>query len=333
MDTLLVIGDPLMSAEQLGAPLAQLAGDGLEVRRAQWRIPFEQAVQANLAIEREGPEAVPAALDGDDGDDAAVVAVLTQFFPLTAATLERWPRLRVVATLRAGTENIDRGALEARGIPLVANAGRNANAVAELTVALILSALRAVGENHHSIRSGGWRPERPAHGHHELAGLRIGLIGLGAVGTLVLRRLAGFELDAAYTDPYARAAPPGAVPLDLDALLARSDVLTLHARATPETRGLVGERELALLPEGAVVVNTARAELVDEPALIAALRGGRLAGAGLDVFSVEPLPADHPLRRMPAVTLSPHLAGSTVEARSRAPRLIAERLLATLADA
>jgi D-3-phosphoglycerate dehydrogenase len=319
-----------MPAEQLGDPSRHLLGDRVDVRFAQWELSVEAAVEANLAVEKHGPDAVSAPIDTGVADDD-VVAVLTQFFPLPAATLARWPRLRAVATLRAGTENVDLTELRRRGIPFLANAGRNANAVAELTVALVLAALRDVGENHHSVRSGGWRPERPPLGHRELAGLRLGLVGFGAVGRLVARRLAGFDLDIAYVDP----APPvndvpGARALPLDQLLARSDVVSLHARSRPDNRAMIGARELDLLAPTAVLVNTARADLVDEDELVRRLRDGRIGGAALDVFSVEPLPVDHPLRNSPNVTLSPHLAGTTVEARSRAPRLIAEKLATLL---
>ena len=328
-DIVLIIGDPLMGAAQLGAQAFELLNGRFDVRWREWSIPLDAAVEANLAIEKGGPQAVNAGFEetaGDPIDDDRVIAVLTQFFPLGVPALDRWPRLRIVATLRAGVENIDTAALETRGITLIANAGRNANAVAELTVALILASLRGVGENHHSIRDGGWRPERPARGYRELAGLRIGLVGVGAVGATVLQRLQGFDLDVAYFDPYVRGTAMTGTSLGLDELLSRSDVVTLHARSTPETRGMIGAAQLDLLPAGATLVNTARAELVDEDALVERLRSGRLGGAGLDVFSIEPLPADHPLRSLVTVTLSPHLAGSTVEARTSAPLKIALKL-------
>ena len=326
-DVVLVIGDPLMPSSQLGASVLELLGDQFDVHFTDWALPFESAVQANLEIEKGGPDAVEVHLEYE-ADDERVVAILTQFFPLSARTLGRWPRLRAVATLRAGTENIDLSEIERRGILFAANAGRNANAVAELTVALMLATLRNVGENHHSLRSGGWRPEPPRLGHRELAGLRLGLVGFGAVGRLVARRLTGFDLDVAYFDPYAPAdAGIGAArPLDLDAVLGHAQVLSLHARALPDNRAMIGARELDLLDPGAILVNTARAELIDERALLDRVEDHRLAGAGLDVFSVEPLPSDHRARRIPGLTLSPHLAGATVEARSRAPRLIAQRL-------
>lgn len=330
--SLLVLGDPLMPAAQLGGPTRELLGRRFDVHLRDWELPVEEAVRANLLIEQGGPTAVEVPLEPDAVDDD-VVAVLTQFFPLSARTLARWPRLRAVATLRAGTENVDTGELARRGVAFTANAGRNANAVAELAVALVMATLRGVGENHHSVRTGGWRPAPPALGHRELAGRRLGLVGLGAVGRLVARRASGFDLDVAFHDPWVPEPPPGLVPLGLEELLVRSDVLSLHARAADGAPPLLGARELDLLPPGAILVNTARAELLDEGALVERLRDGRLSGAGLDVFSVEPLPVDHPLRSTPGVTLSPHLAGATVEARSRAPELIADRLAALLGTA
>ncbi|WP_022887628.1 NAD(P)-dependent oxidoreductase [Glaciibacter superstes] len=331
-DILLVIGDPLMSGAQLAEHARILLGTRFEVRVLDWELPLEGIIAANLAIEKGGADAVPATVATDPETNERVVAVLTQFFPLSRATLAQWPRLRAVATLRAGTENVDVDELRRRHIPFTANAGRNANAVAELGVALILGVLRNVGENHHAVRAGGWRPARPVLGHRELSGRTVGIVGFGAVGRLVARRLSGFDVNIAYYDPYAESGDNSVMGLSLDALLKQSDVITLHARALPDNRAMIGVRELDLMRPGAVLVNTARAELVDEGALIECLADGRLSAAALDVFSVEPLPADHPLRTMPNVMLSPHLAGSTVEARSRAPRLIAEKLSALLGD-
>lgn len=327
-ETVLVIGDPLMGGEQLAAPAHELFGSRYDVRVAEWAAPLSEAIEMNLLVEAGGPSAVHAVLDVPaDLDDERVVGVITQFFPLAGDILDRWPRLRAVATMRAGTENVDRAALSERGIAFAANAGRNANAVAEMAVALMLASLRDLGEGHRSVRDGGWRPPRPPHGLRELAGRRLGLVGYGAVGRMVQHRLRGFDMEVVVADPYLDGVDLGtAHAVGLEELVGSSDVISLHARSTPQTRGLIGEEQLRAVRPEAILVNTARADLLDEDALVRALREGRLSGAGLDVFSREPLPAEHPLRSMPGVVLSPHLAGASVEARSRAPRLVAGHL-------
>jgi D-3-phosphoglycerate dehydrogenase len=329
---ILVIGDPLVSAATIAAPLHQRLADDYTIVEHEWAISLDELVNVNRTVEQGGPGAVTVDDLPDVGFDR-VAGVVTQFHPLTAGVLDRWPALSFAATLRAGVENIDTAALERRGVALVNNAGRNANAVAEFTVAAILGLLRRIGENHHYVRRGDWRPPEPAEGYQELAGKTIGLVGLGAIGSLVTRRLSGFDLRFLVSDPFTDLSGRDDVTAaELTELLPASDVVSLHARLTPETHHLIGARELDLLRPHAVLVNTARAELVDEAALVERLADGRIAGAALDVFSVEPLPAGHPLRTMPTVALSPHLAGATAQATSRAPELLANRIVDLLGD-
>jgi D-3-phosphoglycerate dehydrogenase / 2-oxoglutarate reductase len=329
----LVIGDPFVPAAVLAGPVRARLPAGYAVCEHDWQIDLDAAVEINRTIERRGPDAVAPPPLPDIAHDL-VAGVVTQFHPLSARTLGHWPALEFVATLRAGTENIDTAELRRRGVTLVANAGRNANAVAEFTVAAILGVLRQIGEGHHAVRSGGWRPAAPAAGYQELAGLTVGLVGFGAVGSLVSRRLRGFDTRILASDPYADLAGHTDVEaVGLPKLLRSADVVSLHARLTDRTRHLLDASALDLLAPHAVLVNTARAELVDEDALVERLVDGRIAGAALDVFSVEPLPADHPLRRLPSVSLSPHLAGATTQARQRAPALLADRIATLLATA
>ena len=316
---------------------------GYAVREHDWRVSLDEAVEVNRTVERHGPDSVEVPPLPDLVHEC-VAGVVTQFHPLPASVLSRWPGLEFVATLRAGTENIDTAELRRRGVALITNAGRNANAVAEFTVAAILGVLRRIGEGHHAIRTGGWRPGEPIAGYQELAGLTVGLVGFGAVGSLVARRLSGFDTRILVTDPYAELAGPTTGPasgptytaveaVPLPTLLRSANVVSLHARLTAETRHLLDTAELDLMPRHAVLVNTARAELVNEDALVERLVDGRIAGAALDVFSTEPLPGDHPLRRLPTVSLSPHLAGATAQARLRAPALLADRIASLLTKA
>lgn len=326
----LVAGDAMVPSTVIANAVRQSLGDSHDILEHNWDVDHDEAVAANRQIEQSGPEIV-AVLFPETSSDGRVVAIVTHFTPLSHQMLERYPALRVVATIRSGIENLSVQTLTSRGIPILRNLGRNANAVAEMTIALMLSRLRGIGEAHHRMRLGEWRPEPYTEGYRELAGMRVGLVGLGSVGALVLKRLSGFDVEIVYFDPYATEPPLGARSVTLNELLRTSDIVSLHAKLTDASRCLVGAPEFTLMQRHSILINTARAELVDEVALIDALRSASIAGAGLDVYCVEPLPSDHELRLLHSVSLSPHLAGVTVNARSQAPRLIANRLAEFLA--
>ena len=264
---------------------------------------------------------VPLLLAGADP-----VAIWTFREPIDRAVLGCAPSLRVVASYGAGTDTIDRNALDERGIALVTAAGANAEAVADHVFALLLAVRHRIVEGDATVRSGGWddRTEASLLGG-DVHGTTIGIVGLGAIGSAVARRARGFGMRVLAT-PRGRA-ETGVERLPLEELLPLADALTLHCPLTDATRGLIGARELALLRPGAVLVNTARGAVVDEAALVAALVEGRLAGAGLDVFAREPhVPAT--LRALSNVVLTPHVADATVGAQRAMTRACVEGLLA-----
>ncbi|SEO49259.1 NAD(P)-dependent oxidoreductase [Trujillonella endophytica] len=237
--------------------------------------------------------------------------------------------VRLVQQPGVGVEHVDLAAWAARGIPVANAAGTNATAVAEWCVGATLSLLRGLGWADAAVRRGEWpSPVEALPRVRELRGLRVGLVGMGAIGTACARLLAPFGCSLAYWSRHPR--PPeeaaGAAYRELDDLVATSDVLVLAVALAPETRGLIDADRIARLPEGALVVNAARGPVLDEPALAAALTAGRLGGAALDVFSTEPLPADSPLRTAPNVLLSPHLGGATAAARARTIDAAAENV-------
>ncbi|MCC5476913.1 hydroxyacid dehydrogenase [Streptomyces barringtoniae] len=264
----------------------------------------------------------------DGTDPAALRAALTEAHALLvrsgtkvdAEAIAAAPHLRVVARAGVGLDNVDIDAATAAGV-LVANAPRsNVLSVAELTVGLIIASLRGVQAAGASLRAGRW--ERQAFKGSELAGRTVGIVGLGNVGRLVARRLAAFDVTLLAYDPYvpaADAATHGCRLLELDDLMARSDVVTVHLPRTPQTTGLIGRRELALARPNLHLVNTSRGGIVDESALFSALREGSVGGAALDVFEVEP-PIGSPLLDLDAVVATPHLGASTREAQDRAGR-------------
>jgi D-3-phosphoglycerate dehydrogenase len=267
---------------------------------------------------------------GDEATLAAAVAqaevALTQMAPFTERVLDAAPKLRLIACCRGGPVNINVRAATARGVIVCYAPGRNAAAAAEHTIGLILAALRRIPQTHAALRGGEWAGGDYAYDNcgRELAGGTVGLVGYGAVGRRVATVLRAFGAEVLVADPYADPVTATEVTLvSLDELLRRSQVVSLHARLTPETERLIGARELALLPAGAVLVNTARGGLLDYPALADALESGRLAAAGLDVYDVEPPPPDSPLLRLPGVVGTPHLGGATRQTAERAARIVA----------
>ncbi len=256
--------------------------------------------------------------------------IVTHLCPISAELIEQAVNLRVIGVCRAGTENVDRPAAQARGIRLYHVPARNAVAVAEFTVGLILAERRNIARAHLALVTGGWRKTfSNAAFFTELAGKAVGLIGFGAVGQMVADRLAPFGVHLLVHDPFQSAQVVerhGGRTLPLEELLSCADVVSLHARRQSHEPALIGARELALMKPTAYLINTARAHLVDMDALLQVLQRKRIAGAAIDVFVQEPLPEDSPLRRLDNITLTPHLAGSTLEAFHQSPRLLAERI-------
>lgn len=241
-------------------------------------------------------------------------------------------RLKVVGRAGVGVDNIDLDAASRREILVVNAPEANNVSAAELALALMLAAARGVARSDRLVRNGKW--ERAYLGR-EVEGARLGVVGLGRIGSLVSRRAQGLGMHVAAYDPYInrRRADELKVELfdDLHEMLARSDFLTVHTPLTEETIGMIGQGELAALPDGAVVVNAARGGIIQEDALLAALEAGKLFGAGLDVFTLEPPRADHPLLRRDDVVLTAHLGANTREAQRRVGTQILDRTLSALA--
>lgn len=238
--------------------------------------------------------------------------------------------VRAIASTRGDPNNVDIAGATAAGIPVLNTPGRNADAVAEMTVALLLAVTRALLPADADVRSGnifrdGSIPYQRFRGW-EIAGRTAGLVGLGAVGRATAWRLSGLGLRVIAHDPYNDDARYG-----LDELLAEADVVSLHAPVTDDTVGMIGAKQFAAMRDGVVFLNTARAQLHDTDALVDALRGGKVAAAGLDHFVGEWLPTDHPLVGMPNVVLTPHIGGATWNTEARQAQMVADDLEALLA--
>jgi D-3-phosphoglycerate dehydrogenase len=255
-------------------------------------------------------------LAGEVRDAHAVL--ITSRDRITRPMIEHAAQLRVIGKFGARPENVDWEAAQARGVRIVWSPEANSESVAEYTVLLILAHLRHLVEAVGHLRDGGWRNTFPQG--RELRGRTVGLVGLGNVGSRVARCLSGFGATVLGHDPFlppGRAAGLGVQLVALPDLLARADVVSLHAMVTPETRHMIDEGALRRMKPGALLVNTARGALVDEAALARVLAEGRLGGACLDVFGQEPLLLPYPLLAMPGVIASPHIAAQTAEAQDR----------------
>ena len=278
-----------------------------------------------------GPQPMPrtalvAALRRVDG----VLALLTD--RLDATLLAGAPRLRAIANCAVGYDNVDLRAAATRGIVVTNTPDVLTEASADLAFALLLAAARRVAEGDRLIRAGRWRGWKPdLLLGTEVHGATLGIVGLGRIGMAVARRARAFGMRVRYHQRRAALHPPaGATRASLTRLLATADFVSLHVPLTAATRHLIGRRELARMKAGAILINTSRGAVVDEPALVRALASGHLAGAGLDVFAREPH-VPRALRTLPNVVLTPHIASATSATRTRMATLAARNLAAALA--
>jgi len=265
--------------------------------------------------------------------DAVIVRNRTK---VDAALISSAPKLRVVGRLGVGLDNLDMNVCAARGITVIPATGANAQAVAEYVIGAAMLLLRGSYGASNDVAAGRW-PRGALSDGRELAGTTLGLIGFGGIGRLTGRlaralrvRTIAFDPQvpvdsAAWTDEHTR-------PRTFEQVLAEADVVSLHVPLTPTTRNLIDASRLAMMKPDAILINTSRGGVVDEVALAEALRSGRLAGAALDVFEREPLPAGSALADCPNLLLTPHVAGVTRESNRRVSWLIAEQVAAALAS-
>ncbi len=275
-------------------------------------------------------------LKGDDLKAAlqAADAVICRSQPkITAELLENPGKLRAIARAGVGVDNIDVSAATRKGVVVMNTPGGNTVSAAEHTIALMLAIARKIPQADGVMKSGGW--DRNKFVGSQVAGKTLGVVGLGRIGREVARRAVGLDMTVMALDPFVTAAKAAELGLltaaNLEELLPQVDFLTIHVPLSAETKSLLGAKELARMKKTAVVLNVARGGIVDEAALAEALAAGTIGGAGIDVFTVEPIAADNPLVKAPNVVLTPHLGASTVEAQENvaveAAQLIADFLL------
>ncbi|CAM5795939.1 MULTISPECIES: 2-hydroxyacid dehydrogenase [Brevibacillus] len=253
---------------------------------------------------------------------------------INASVLEKAPRLRVVSNIAVGYDNLDLPALTARGILATNTPDVLTETTADLTFALLMAAARRVPEADRFVKNGQWNEWLPSLMlGKDVHGATIGIVGMGRIGEAVARRAKGFDMNILYFNRSRKPEAEKALGVQftsLDDLLSRSDYVVVMTPLTPETEGLIGERELALMKSDAILINTSRGRVVDEQALIRSLTERRIGGAGLDVFQMEPTPKDNPLLSLPHVVTLPHIGSATRETREKMALKAARNMLAGL---
>jgi D-3-phosphoglycerate dehydrogenase len=253
--------------------------------------------------------------------------LMTSKVRMTQKVIDAGKKLKVISKYGVGVDTIDVAYATQKRILVCYTPGVNSDAVAEHALGLMLATLRKIPQSMISLKGGGWREEKFLG--EELTGATVGIIGFGNIGSLLARKLSGFNIKLLAYDPYIskeKIENAGGEKTDLSDLLRKSDIVSLNLALTPETTHLIGKNELRQMKSTSYLINTARGPLIDEKALYHALKEGRIAGAGLDVFEEEPAKKDHPLFSLDNVVITPHLGGSTHKARQRLVILAVENL-------
>jgi phosphoglycerate dehydrogenase-like enzyme len=253
--------------------------------------------------------------------DAELVLNIRSSCRFTDRLFDACPRLRLVSVWGTGTDHIDLPSAARHGVTIANTPGVSSISIAEHTLALLLAVARRIPEIDAATRAGEWRRGQ----FIELNGKTCGVIGLGAIGSRFARLASAIGMRVKGWTMHPRTVA-GVEMVDLDDLYRTSDVISVHLRLSPETKNFIGARELGLMKKSAILINTGRGAIVEEAALIAALRSGQIAGAGLDVFTTEPLPEGHPITGVPNAVLSPHCAGITPEALQAGLRMAVENI-------
>ena len=318
---ILCVSDNYITAEHFQSGFNELSKDH-DVRIIQLDIgrksKFITESEKSLSEYRGSPEQ----LIEEVGDSEILVVHVA---PVTREVIESGKNLKLIACARGGPVNIDVKAAYEMNIPVINAPGRNANAVAELVIGLLIALCRRIVISYNNLKNFGlWRLE--SYEGIELTGKRLGLIGLGHIGYLIAQKAKALGMDVVAYDPYVSKdrVPPDIKLVDLRSLLITSDFVSVHARLTGETEGMIGEKELELMKPTAYLINTARGPIINEKALYRALKDGKIAGAALDVFKEEPLKPDNPLLKLDNVILTPHIGGFTREVRLNSIKIISD---------
>ncbi len=323
----ILIGDAMIKGEGFKKAWDKYLCDFGHSLEGNWETNWDKLQFRRLEVEKNGPEIeVVDDLIIKEGKDSNVLMGL--FLPISSKVMDEMPNLRIIGVSRAGLENVNVNEATKRGILVFNVQGRNAHAVSDFTVGMILSECRNIARAHNSIKNGTWRKAFiNSEFIPELYGRTIGLVGFGYIGRLVAKKLSGFDVNILVYDPYTSKediAKAFCKKVELEELLKESDFVSLHARLSENNKKMIGEAEIAMMKPTSYLINTARAGLVDQNALALALKNKKIMGAALDVFETEPIPENNPFLDLDNVTLTTHIAGTTADSLSNSPVLLME---------
>ena len=323
----LCVGDVMIPGDNIGAAAKELKLNSLNIEIKDWETNWDKLQDRRLIIEKQGPSAesvVPQILNANKNTEMLLVL----FCPISKEAIDALPNLKLIGALRAGLENIDVKHATEKGIIVQNIKGRNAQAVSDFTIGLILGEARNIARSYHAVKNGIWRKNFVNSDMvPELQGKTIGLVGFGYIGQLVAQKLSGFQVNILVFDPYISdevIKKYHAKKVTINDLLKNADFVSLHVKMSKETKHIIGEKELYLMKKNAYLINTARAGLIKEDALFQVLKEKKIAGAALDVFWQEPIGKDSRWLELDNVTLTTHIAGTTKEALTKSPYLLVE---------
>lgn len=324
---IVVVGDAYVSPSTMKEAAKKLPFPSAEIISLMWGTgDKDEFCEMQTEIEHKGPDSVeyPKELEGAI-KDADILFV--HFCPISEKLIEKADSLKLVGICRGGTENIAVNTLSDRKIPLI-HIIRNAEAVAEFTLGMMIAETRNISRAHQSICNGIWRTNFPnAEFSSTLGNMKVGIVGLGNIGALLAKKLFALGVTVLGYDEYVSEDKWQELPVEkmnsLQEIFHKSDIVSLHLRLTKDNKGIVGKDLIAQMKPTSYLINIARAGLIDEEALLDALTNHKIAGAALDVFEQEPLPSDHPFCRLDNITLTPHIAGDTVDSIALSPYTLA----------
>lgn len=324
----ILLGDAMIPGDGFEAAWKEHLNEyGKNLVVGNWEEDWDELQYRRLEVEKHGPaiESVDEVIQAE-GEDAE--ALLGLFVPVSREVIEAMPNLKIVGVSRAGLENVDVEAATENGVLVFHVRGRNAHAVSDFTVGMMLAETRNIARAHHSIKQGGWDKEFVnSEFIPELRGKRVGLVGFGHIGRLVTKKLSGFDVEVVVYDPYTDAEAieaEGASKIELDELVSTSDYISMHARLGEDNKHMIGKEQFEMMKPTTIFINTARAGLVDQEALIKALQERKILGAALDVFETEPIEEGNPFYDLDNVTLTTHIAGTTAEVLTNSPYMLTE---------
>ena len=324
---ILCIGDVMIPGMNIAEAAKELKVNHLNLDINDWETNWDKLQDRRLVIEKQGPSVesvVPQILNANKNTEMLLVL----FCPVSRESIDALPNLKIIGALRAGLENIDVKHATKKGIIVQNIKGRNAQAVSDFTIGLILGEARNIARSYYAVKNGIWRKNFVNSDMiPELQRKAIGLVGFGYVGQLVAQKLSGFQVNILVFDPYVSdkvIQKYHAEKVTIENLLKNADFVSLHAKMNKKTKYMIGEKELLLMKNTAYLVNTARADLIQEDALYHVLKEKKIAGAALDVFWQEPIGENSRWLELDNVTLTTHIAGTTKEALTKSPYLLVE---------